>query len=170
MNNGTTGTYGARRLSRGKAHPGSSRWFRRYRWLVICGWLIMILAVAWLLFFRSDQPPVAPLAALVTERSASVADAAARMPAVKLPADDAAHDKLTEWWYYSGHLQTESGERYSFHMAAFVRRGALTHTVFHGSLPRLIAGRPFDGLSTRTKRTQRTTSSATIQPAITSQR
>jgi predicted secreted hydrolase len=134
MNNGTTGTYGARRLSRGKAHPGSSRWFRRYRWLVICGWLIMILAVAWLLFFRSDQPPVAPLAALVTERSASVADAAARMPAVKLPADDAAHDKLTEWWYYSGHLRTDSGERYSFHLATFLRQGTLTHTVFHGSL------------------------------------
>ena len=134
MNNGTTGIYGARRLSRGKAHPGSSRWFRRYRWLVICGWLIMILAVAWLLFFRSDQPPVAPLAALVTERSASVADAAARMPAVKLPADDAAHDKLTEWWYYSGHLRTDSGERYSFHLATFLRQGTLTHTVFHGSL------------------------------------
>jgi hypothetical protein len=53
---------------------------------------------------------------------------------VKLPADDAVHDKLTEWWYYSGHLQTNSGEKYSFHLASFLRRGTLTHTVFHGSL------------------------------------
>jgi hypothetical protein len=53
-------------ISRGKAHPGSSRWFRRYRWLVICGWLMMMLAVAWLLFFRSDKPPVAPPAPLVS--------------------------------------------------------------------------------------------------------
>jgi hypothetical protein len=27
-----------------------------------------------------------------------------------------------------------SGERYSFHMASFLRQGTLTHTVFHGSL------------------------------------
>jgi predicted secreted hydrolase len=56
------------------------------------------------------------------------------MAPVKLPADDAVHDQLTEWWYYSGHLQSESGERYSFHVAAFLRKGTLTHTVFHGSL------------------------------------
>ncbi|MBK8384560.1 MAG: hypothetical protein IPL11_02305, partial [Candidatus Accumulibacter sp.] len=41
------------------------------------------------------------------------------MPAVRLLADDAVHEALTEWWYYSGHLQTDSGERYAFHMAVF---------------------------------------------------
>jgi predicted secreted hydrolase len=118
--------------SRGKARPGSSRWFRRYRWLVISGWLIMMVAVGWVVFIRSDKIPLASTAGAGSEQSATIA--AATMSPVKLPADDAAHDTLTEWWYYSGHLQADSGERYSFHLASFLRKGTLTHTVFHGSL------------------------------------
>jgi len=134
MNTGTTGTYGARRSSRGKARPGSSRWFRRYRWLVIGGWLIMLLAIAWVVFFRAETPAVGTPAAPASKDAAAVMKPAAALPAVKLPADDAPHSALTEWWYYSGHLQTDSGERYSFHMASFLRQGTLAHTVFHGSL------------------------------------
>ncbi|MDS4013300.1 MAG: lipocalin family protein [Candidatus Accumulibacter sp.] len=119
--------------ARGKARPGSARWFRRYRWLVIAGWLIALLVVLWVLFFRVDKPSNGlPTMSLGSEPSAGAAGG--NLAPVKLPADDAVHEQLTEWWYYSGHLQTEAGERYSFHMAAFVRRGTLTHTVFHGSL------------------------------------
>jgi predicted secreted hydrolase len=38
---------------------------------------------------------------------------------VVLPDDDAPHDALSEWWYYTGHLQTESGKRYGFELVFF---------------------------------------------------
>lgn len=134
MSAGTTNTYGSRRRLRGKARPGSSRWFRRYRWLVISGWLVLLLVIAWLFFIRSDKAPVAVSAPPSGEQAEPAARSAATMPAVRLPADDASHAMLTEWWYYSGHLHTESGERYSFHLATFLRQGTMTHTVFQGSL------------------------------------
>ncbi|WP_313952613.1 lipocalin family protein [Accumulibacter sp.] len=125
--------HGARRRSRGKAQAGSARWFRRHRWLVVGGWLAVLVGAGWLLLIRSERLPVASSTAALTARSAAAADGET-MAEVNLPADDAEHNKRTEWWYYSGHLQTASGEHYSFHLAAFLRRGALTHTVFHGSL------------------------------------
>jgi hypothetical protein len=36
-----------------------------------------------------------------------------------LPADDAPHDRLTEWWYYTGHLRDGSGHRYGFEFVTF---------------------------------------------------
>ena len=34
---------------------------------------------------------------------------------VELPRDDGPHDRLTEWWYYTGHLKTvPDGRRYGF--------------------------------------------------------
>ena len=39
---------------------------------------------------------------------------------VVLPRDDAPHGGFnTEWWYYSGHLETDGGERYGFHYVVF---------------------------------------------------
>ena len=38
---------------------------------------------------------------------------------VRLPADDAPHDRLTEWWYYTGHLVDGSGGRYGFEFVVF---------------------------------------------------
>ncbi|WP_291993756.1 lipocalin family protein [Candidatus Accumulibacter sp. ACC003] len=47
-------------------------------------------------------------------------------------------NRLTAWGDYKRDTikcrTSESGERYSFHLATFLRRGTLTHTVFHGSL------------------------------------
>ncbi len=40
-------------------------------------------------------------------------------PEVSLPADDAPHDYLTEWWYYTGHLSTDTGERFGFELVTF---------------------------------------------------
>ncbi len=43
-----------------------------------------------------------------------------------LPADDAAHHRLTEWWYYTGHLVDDSGARYGFEYVIFrAERGGL---------------------------------------------
>jgi predicted secreted hydrolase len=38
---------------------------------------------------------------------------------VELPRDDGPHDVALEWWYYTGHLFTQSGERYGFEFVVF---------------------------------------------------
>jgi len=52
---------------------------------------------------------------------------------VKLPADDAPHNNYTEWWYYSGHLRTADGKRFSFHYVIFVINRMAGFTVAHAS-------------------------------------
>ncbi|HEX7949377.1 MAG TPA: MMPL family transporter [Candidatus Limnocylindrales bacterium] len=39
--------------------------------------------------------------------------------AIVLPADDGPHDRLTEWWYYTGHLRTAAGRRFGFETVVF---------------------------------------------------
>lgn len=41
---------------------------------------------------------------------------------VTFPNDDAPHDALIEWWYYTGHLFSASGERYGFEQVVFKGR------------------------------------------------
>jgi predicted secreted hydrolase len=62
---------------------------------------------------------------------------------VSLPADDAAHDYYTEWWYYNGHLQTQDGRRFSFHYVIFVINRMAGHTVAHASFIDHDSGRHF---------------------------
>lgn len=51
---------------------------------------------------------------------------------VTFPRDDGPHEALTEWWYYTGHLFTESGDRFGFEYVFFkARRGALEGYVAH---------------------------------------
>jgi RND superfamily putative drug exporter len=38
---------------------------------------------------------------------------------VVLPADDGPHDRLTEWWYYTGHLKTSDGRMFGFEDVIF---------------------------------------------------
>jgi predicted secreted hydrolase len=38
---------------------------------------------------------------------------------VVLPRDDAPHDRLTEWWYYTGHLVDQTGARWGFEDVIF---------------------------------------------------
>ncbi len=43
--------------------------------------------------------------------------------ALQFPADHAAHpDYRTEWWYYTGHLQTTTGKRYGYQLTFFRHR------------------------------------------------
>jgi len=39
---------------------------------------------------------------------------------ITLPKDDAPHSSKMEWWYYSGHLLSASGKKYSFHDTVFL--------------------------------------------------
>jgi predicted secreted hydrolase len=51
---------------------------------------------------------------------------------VVLPADDASHRELIEWWYYTGHLETASGDRYGFQFVVFEGEfGPLAGVVSH---------------------------------------
>ena len=48
---------------------------------------------------------------------------------VTFPLDDGPHDRLTEWWYYTGHLRTQSGRRYGFEAVVFrAERGTVPPT------------------------------------------
>ena len=38
---------------------------------------------------------------------------------VVLPRDDAPHDRLTEWWYYTGHVAAADGHRFGFEFVVF---------------------------------------------------
>ena len=45
---------------------------------------------------------------------------------VVLPRDDGPHARLTEWWYYTGHLENEIGRRFGFEAVVFrAERGSV---------------------------------------------
>ena len=56
--------------------------------------------------------PTAPAPATVPPRPADP------IP-IELPRDDAPHDRLTEWWYFTGHLRDEAGGRWGFEYVVF---------------------------------------------------
>ena len=56
--------------------------------------------------------PTAPAPATVPPRPADP------IP-IELPRDDAPHDRLTEWWYFTGHLRDEASGRWGFEYVVF---------------------------------------------------
>ena len=58
-----------------------------------------------------DKASLAPLA--------SVQPPASTYEPIRFPRDEAPHDVLTEWWYYTGHLTSEDGRRYGFEFVIF---------------------------------------------------
>ena len=48
-----------------------------------------------------------------------VASAAHDPVPLSLPRDDGPHDRLTEWWYYTGHLRAAGGQRFGFEFVVF---------------------------------------------------
>jgi predicted secreted hydrolase len=59
--------------------------------------------------FRPAPPPASPTPSLLPDPQPIV-----------FPRDDAPHDRLTEWWYYTGHLQDRAtGDRYGFEFVVF---------------------------------------------------
>jgi predicted secreted hydrolase len=63
----------------------------------------------------ANPPAQAPVIVTPTQPPAAVVDP---LP-VELPRDDAPHDRLTEWWYYTGHLRDEAGGRWGFEYVIF---------------------------------------------------
>ncbi|MEA2631952.1 MAG: hypothetical protein QOE66_2171 [Chloroflexota bacterium] len=75
-----------------------------------------------------------PVAAVpvIAPRSAPPVAVADPLPVV-LPQDDGPHARLTEWWYYTGHLRAAGGARYGFEFVIFraERGGFPTSWVSH---------------------------------------
>ena len=81
---------------------------------------------------RSSSPaarPARPILANPTAPRPSVAPSPAPTPAavadplpVVLPRDDGPHDRLTEWWYDTGHLRAADGRRFGFEYVDLPRR------------------------------------------------
>ena len=45
---------------------------------------------------------------------------------IAFPRDDGPHDRLTEWWYYTGHLRAKDGRRFGFEAVVFrAERGSV---------------------------------------------
>jgi predicted secreted hydrolase len=67
--------------------------------------------------------------------------------AIGLPRDDAPHDRLTEWWYYTGHLRADDGRRFGFEFVIFrAERGAFpTSWVSHLAITDEANGRFYYG-------------------------
>lgn len=131
---------------RRKPDPGTARWFRRYRKYVLAAWAV-VLVLCLLVFWWPEAkvleggerravsekalPAVAaPVAAKVAEPLAVAA------PARKEASQglDAPHGSVAESWGFMGHLQADSGERYSFYVSALQRKSAAGEVVFLASL------------------------------------
>jgi predicted secreted hydrolase len=63
----------------------------------------------------ANPVPPPPSVAPRTPPPVAIADP---LPLV-LPRDDSPHDRLTEWWYYTGHLRATDGTRYGFEFVIF---------------------------------------------------
>jgi predicted secreted hydrolase len=86
----------------------------RVRALLLLAALAVVLAACGGPVFANPpaaRPPATPAPA-ATPRAAD-------LQPVILPRDDGPHDRLTEWWYYTGHLAAEDGRRFGFEYVVF---------------------------------------------------
>ncbi|MGK6306178.1 lipocalin family protein [Variovorax sp. DT-64] len=91
----------------------------------------------------SEREPSAALAAAPPQASRKPVERTAALPPLRLPADDAPHGSAMEWWYYSGILGAEAGQRYAVHLVVFVANGLVKHTVMHAALTDLQTGKRY---------------------------
>jgi RND superfamily putative drug exporter len=97
-------------------------------------WLLVTLAlVGALLVGCSPSGRLLANEPAPTPRLVTPAPTASRLPdpqPVVLPRDEAPHDRLTEWWYYTGHLRESGGARkFGFEFVIFrAERGAFPVT------------------------------------------
>src|ERR687894_1113595 len=79
------------------------------------------------------------LADLVVGKASTLRDGTEHA-GVELPRDLYAHaEAQTEWWYYTGHLQTLAGRRFGFELVFFKRRTDLDR---FGVVPLRLIGNP----------------------------
>ena len=74
---------------------------------------VLVVACSGPILANPTLPPVA-----VATPSPAASHAPDPQPIV-FPRDDAPHDRLTEWWYYTGHLASDGGRRFGFEAVVF---------------------------------------------------
>ncbi len=83
----------------------------------------LVLAVVAVLIGGCAGGPVLANPPAVRPAPSTTATPVTRPPdpiTIAFPRDDAAHDRLTEWWYYTGHLRdAATGDRYGFEFVIF---------------------------------------------------
>ena len=89
--------------------------------------LVLLIVAGWVATGCSGPVLARPIASRGPVPSTSPAPPPAHDPQpIVLPADDAPHHRLTEWWYYTGHLVDDAGARYGFEYVIFrAERGGL---------------------------------------------
>ncbi len=89
--------------------------------------LVLLILVGWVAAGCSGPVLARPVASRGPAPSTSPVPSPADDPQpIVLPADDAPHHRLTEWWYYTGHLIDDAGGRYGFEYVIFrAERGGL---------------------------------------------
>ena len=87
------------------------------------GWAALVVAVT--VAVAACTGGGGPILANPTDAPSSIAPASPVASAVHdpmpvvLPRDDGPHDRLTEWWYYTGHLRAAGGRRFGFEFVVF---------------------------------------------------
>jgi RND superfamily putative drug exporter len=118
--------------------PSTMRLLGRWNWwlparlrrLPVVGAVVLVMATPLLAGcgtapILANAPAAHPTA---PARTAAPSHPADPLP-VELPRDDAPHDRLTEWWYYTGHLHATDGRRFGFEFVIFrAERGGFTVT------------------------------------------
>ena len=124
-------------LVRGLLVPSAMRLLGRVNW-----WMparlkrllppIAVALVAVLLVGCSPSGQLLANPLPATPRPVTPAPISSQLPdpqPISLPRDEAPHDRLTEWWYYTGHLVTQDGRRFGFEFVIFrAERGAFPVT------------------------------------------
>ena len=96
---------------------------KRLWWVIgIIGLVVVGLVVGRPLWARDAAPPAASLEALPPAGSSDGFARATEPNAIAFPRDLGAHDDYqTEWWYYTGNLQTADGRPFGFQFTIFRR-------------------------------------------------
>ena len=93
---------------------------------------VRLAAVALALLVAACSGPILANPALSPAAPATPTPAPSLAPdpqPVAFPRDDGPHDRLTEWWYYTGHLRAADGRRFGFQAVVFrAERGAVPVT------------------------------------------
>ena len=107
----------------GKWNWWAPAWARR---VPAVGVALLVLVTPLLAACSAPILAAPPAAHPTTPPAATAAPRPSDPVAISLPADDAPHDRLTEWWYYTGHLRDDAGGRYGFEFVIFrAERGGL---------------------------------------------
>jgi predicted secreted hydrolase len=94
----------------------------RLRWPGLAGALVFLLAACGGTPILANPPLVLVPPSTVAPTAAQSADPVA----IELPRDDAPHHRLTEWWYYTGHLVADDARHFGFEAVIFrAERGDL---------------------------------------------